>query len=67
MFRFAYLYKQNDMNGEAEKMYGRALDGQEKVWGPNHTSTLDTVNNLGTLYADQYNVEVLLGYQRIAS
>ncbi|KAK7193587.1 NB-ARC and TPR domain protein [Paraphaeosphaeria sporulosa] len=36
----------------AEKMYQRALQGYEKVWGPEHTSTLNTVNNLGTLYAD---------------
>lgn len=53
MFSFAYLYNQNDMNGEAEKMYRRALDGYEKAWGPDHTSTLDTVNNLGLLYANQ--------------
>jgi len=34
-------------------MYRRALDGYEKAWGPDHTSTLNTVNNLGALYADQ--------------
>jgi Flp pilus assembly protein TadD len=34
-------------------MYSRALAGKEKAWGPDHTSTLDTVNNLGVLYADQ--------------
>ena len=34
-------------------MYERALEGYEKAWGPEHTSTLDTVNNLGLLYADQ--------------
>ncbi|SLM37471.1 kinesin light chain 1 [Lasallia pustulata] len=34
-------------------MYRRALEGKEKAWGPEHTSTLDTVNNLGVLYADQ--------------
>ncbi|SLM37270.1 nb-arc and tpr domain protein [Lasallia pustulata] len=38
---------------EAEAMYRRALEGREKAWGPEHTSTLDTVNNLGNLYADQ--------------
>ena len=38
---------------EAEQMYTRALQGYEKAWGPEHTSTLDTVNNLGLLYADQ--------------
>ncbi|KAH8696923.1 hypothetical protein GQ44DRAFT_598083, partial [Phaeosphaeriaceae sp. PMI808] len=31
----------------------RALRGYEKAWGPDHASTLDTVNNLGALYADQ--------------
>jgi len=34
-------------------MYKRALAGYEKALGPDHTSTLNTVNNLGTLYADQ--------------
>ena len=35
-------------------MYSRALQGCEEALGPDHTSTLDTVNNLGNLlYADQ--------------
>jgi hypothetical protein len=34
-------------------MYLRALKGKEEAWGPKHTSTLDTVNNLAVLYADQ--------------
>jgi tetratricopeptide (TPR) repeat protein len=34
-------------------MYVRALRGYEKAWGAEHTSTLDTVNNLGILYASQ--------------
>ena len=34
-------------------MYNRALAGYEKAMGPEHTSTLDTVNNLGALYAVQ--------------
>ena len=34
-------------------MYQRALERTEKALGPEHTSTLDTVNNLGLLYADQ--------------
>ena len=33
----------------AEQMYLRALAGKEQVLGPEHTSTLDTVNNLGSL------------------
>ncbi|CAM1503382.1 Fc.00g081580.m01.CDS01 [Cosmosporella sp. VM-42] len=38
---------------EAEAMYKLALEGSEKALGRDHTSTLDTVNNLGILYADQ--------------
>lgn len=38
---------------EAEKIYMRALEGYEKAWGAEHTSTLSTVNNLGILYTDQ--------------
>ena len=34
-------------------MYLRALQGYEKTLGAEHTSTLDAVNNLGNLYADQ--------------
>ena len=49
----AYLYQQNNMSAEAEKMYQRALNEKEKAWGPDHTFTLHTVNNLSLLYADQ--------------
>jgi tetratricopeptide (TPR) repeat protein len=46
-------------------MYQRALQGYENAWGPEHTSTLDTVNNLGLLYADQGKlVEAGQMYQR---
>ena len=38
---------------EAEKMYQRALGGFEKAWCPEHISALDTVHNLGLLYALQ--------------
>jgi len=31
----------------------RALAGKEKALGPDHTLTLNTINNLGVLYADQ--------------
>jgi tetratricopeptide (TPR) repeat protein len=34
-------------------MYQRALNGREKVLGLDHISTLDTVHNLGLLYANQ--------------
>ncbi|KAK4904287.1 hypothetical protein LTR49_026230 [Elasticomyces elasticus] len=36
-----------------EGLYLQALKGYEKAWGPKHTSTLDTVNNLGNLYSKQ--------------
>ncbi|SLM38793.1 tpr repeat protein, partial [Lasallia pustulata] len=32
---------------EAEAMFRRALEGYEKAWGPEHTSTLDTVHTWG--------------------
>ncbi|KAL8827649.1 MAG: hypothetical protein Q9191_003062 [Dirinaria sp. TL-2023a] len=47
------LYKDQSKHAEAEKMYQRALNGYEKAWGSDHTSTLGTVNNLGVLYTDQ--------------
>ena len=34
-------------------MYQRALTGYEKALGRDHTSTLETVNNLGVLYGQQ--------------
>ncbi len=47
------LYADQGKMAEAEKMYQRALEGYEKAWGPEHTSTLGTVNNLGILYKNQ--------------
>jgi tetratricopeptide (TPR) repeat protein len=44
------LYADQGKLGEAEKMFERALQGYEKALGLEHTSTLDTVNNLGNLY-----------------
>jgi tetratricopeptide (TPR) repeat protein len=38
---------------EAGAMYQQAWKGYEKALGPEHTSTLSTVNNLGNLYRDQ--------------
>ncbi|RYP55778.1 hypothetical protein DL771_012369 [Monosporascus sp. 5C6A] len=46
------LYFEQGKLGEAEKMYQRALRGYEKALGPEHRSTLETVNNLGILYKD---------------
>jgi hypothetical protein len=47
------LYSDQGKLAEAEKMYIRALQGKEEALGPDHTSTLSTVNNLGNLYKDQ--------------
>ena len=57
---------------DAEDMYVRALAGYEKPLGPEHTSTLDTVNNLGNLYSIQGKwgeakdlyVRALAGYEK---
>ncbi|KAI9037125.1 uncharacterized protein KD926_000842 [Aspergillus affinis] len=47
------LYSDQGKLKEAEEMYQRALAGKEQALGPDHTSTLRTVNNLGLLYSDQ--------------
>ncbi|KAK5992301.1 Kinesin light chain 1 [Cladobotryum mycophilum] len=47
------LYEDQCRYSDAEAMYERALQGREKIYGAEHTSTLDTVNNLGLLYAHQ--------------
>ena len=51
--KLAGMFADQDQHAGAEEMYGRALTGYEKAFGPEHTSTLGTVNNLGNLYADQ--------------
>ncbi|KAH8800844.1 hypothetical protein F5884DRAFT_824895 [Xylogone sp. PMI_703] len=49
----AKLYADQGKLAEAEKMYVRALQSYEEALGPDHISTLSTVNNLGNLYAKQ--------------
>lgn len=52
-------------------MHKRALVGREKAFGWDHTSTLDTVYNLGLLYKGPHRLEVaeatfkqaLVGYE----
>jgi tetratricopeptide (TPR) repeat protein len=42
-----------------------STERKEKAWGPDHTSTLNTINNLGLLYAEQGKPnEVEKMYQR---
>ncbi len=47
------MYSDQGKIAEAEALYLRALAGNEKAWGLDHTPTLATVNNLGNLYSDQ--------------
>lgn len=57
---------------EVEDMYLRALIGYEKTWGLKHTSTFNTVNNLGLLYSNQGKIKeaenmylrALTGYEK---
>ena len=51
--KIANLLSQQVQHKAAERMYLRALAGNEKALGPDHTSTLSTVHNLGNLYRDQ--------------
>ncbi|OBT52297.1 hypothetical protein VE04_07697, partial [Pseudogymnoascus sp. 24MN13] len=52
-YGLGFLYADQGKLVEAEQMYQRALQGYEKAWGLEHTSTLNTVNNLGNLYKNQ--------------
>ncbi|KAJ6096066.1 hypothetical protein N7486_006812 [Penicillium sp. IBT 16267x] len=66
------LYSDQGKLKEAEEMYQRALTGYEKALGPDHISTLDTVNNLGILYryqgklkeAEEMYQRALEGYEK---
>ena len=51
--RLAALYSYQGKMAEAEALYLWALTEKEKIWGPDHTSTLDTVNNLGLPYSNK--------------
>ena len=72
VYMIAYLNYNVGRKAEAEAMYKRALEGMEKAWGAEHTSTLATVHNLGLLYADQGKMteaeamykRVLEGYEK---
>ena len=56
-YNLGLLYSDQGKLKEAEEMHQRALQGKEKALGPDHTSTLGTVNNLGILYSDQGKLE----------
>ncbi|PQE13523.1 nb-arc and tpr domain protein [Rutstroemia sp. NJR-2017a WRK4] len=71
--KLGLLYAGQDKLVEAEQMYQRALQVKEKIWGPEHTSTLKTVANLGNLYrrqsklvdAEQMYQRALQGYKKV--
>jgi hypothetical protein len=56
-----------------ESMYLRVLRAKEREWGPKHLTTLDTVMELGSLYADEGRrseaermfSRALLGYEKV--
>jgi tetratricopeptide (TPR) repeat protein len=70
--QLAYFLDDWEKSKEAENYYVRALRGKEKALGAEHTSTLDTVNNLGILYKSQGKlaeveemyVRALCGYEK---
>ncbi|KAL8978289.1 MAG: hypothetical protein Q9205_006094 [Flavoplaca limonia] len=73
IFEIGYL---NDSIGrlkEAEAMYMRALKRYEKAYGVEHTSMLDTVNNLANVYstqgkiaeAEEMYIRALKGYEKV--
>ena|ERR1700722_8264614 len=47
-----FYYNQGHLE-DAERVYNCALVGYDMVLGPEHASTLSTVNNLRALYSDQ--------------
>jgi tetratricopeptide (TPR) repeat protein len=53
IFYFANLYLYHGRYQEAEVMYQQSLIGCVRAVGPDHESTLDTVQNLGILYRNQ--------------
>ncbi|KAJ5975009.1 hypothetical protein N7481_008716 [Penicillium waksmanii] len=71
--RLGDLYINQGKLKEAEEMFQRALAGYEKALGPDHTSTLKTVNNLGVLYkaqgklkeAEEMFQRALVGYEKV--
>jgi tetratricopeptide (TPR) repeat protein len=50
---FAGFYKYNGRYKEAERLYERVLKGREEQLGPEHHSTLRTVQNLAIVYEYQ--------------
>ncbi|ETS76266.1 hypothetical protein PFICI_11653 [Pestalotiopsis fici W106-1] len=71
-YNLGKLYFDQGKMKEAEKLNLWALEGYQKVWGPDYTDTLDAVHNLGLLYTNQGKLQeaekvylrALEGYQK---
>lgn len=50
LHRIANFMQDWESSQDVETLYVQALEGKEQAWGAKHTSTLDTVYNLGNLY-----------------
>jgi tetratricopeptide (TPR) repeat protein len=53
----ACLYRTQGILRQAQQLYERALAGKEEILGPDHISTLETVNNLGVVHTNRRNLE----------
>jgi tetratricopeptide (TPR) repeat protein len=62
-YSLEYLLADEDRVG-AVKLYERALQGYEEIWGPEHAETLDTVNNLGLYVILEQHKEAEAMYKR---
>ena len=56
----ADLYQQNDMSAEVEKMYQQALDGFEKVWGPDHLLVIMVIHSAHTVSKASFTTVVVV-------
>ncbi|KAH0837138.1 Pfs, NB-ARC and TPR domain protein [Fonsecaea pedrosoi] len=73
MVLLAQLLRYQVRFNAAEQMYIQALQGYEEALGPDHISTLDTVNDLGGLYnvqgklveAEKMFVRALQGFEKV--
>ena len=74
-YNFGSMSSNLERFDEAKQMYQRALQGYERARGPEHKSTLQTVNELGNLYkklerfdeAEKMYQRALQGYEKASS
>jgi hypothetical protein len=50
---FAIVYRSQGQYDEAERLYGRAMEGREEKLGPMHPDMLNMVQNLAIVYWNQ--------------